>query len=329
MFNIKNVLLAIMIILIFSMPILSTEIYLFDEAEISSYKIILGEIAEINTDSNETYEKLSAIELGEAPRPGRSLEISPELVSLYIRNEGFARSDYNIISEDNIIIKVSSQELTVDKLLNKVEKLIKDEIHDNTELQALEEDFKIEIELLSGPGKKVIPAGDVSIVIAEDIEKPAGRLNIPVEIYVDNKYWDRVYMTLRINYQMNVYLLDKDLSRNQAIDDDDLVLKEKEIDFYPIELVLNLDTEIVQHGVSIRNYQKGEILRLAMLEYPDIISYNQEIIGEFEQGSVYVTTKVKARGNGSIGEIIEVENVDTGKIMKAKVLNENRVRIIN
>ncbi len=92
---------------------------------------------------------------------------------------------------------------------------------------------------------------------------------------------------------------------------------------------MNLNTEIIEYGVTNRSYQKDQVLKLSMLEYPDVISFNQEVIAEFEQGSVFVTTKVKARGNGSIGEVIEVENIDTGKRIQAEVLNENRVRIIN
>lgn len=329
MLNKKSILYAIIIVLALSTPILSAEIYLYDEAEINSSKIILGDIAEIKADSDTIYEKLASLELEDAPRPGRYVEMNPELVSLYIRNKGFARSDYQIISDGNIKIKVSSQKLSVETLFNKVEQDIRNITNDDIELQTIEQDFQIEVELLSGPGDMVTPAGDISIVIAENINNPAGRLNIPVEIYVDGDYWNRVFMTLRIDYQMEVYLFSNDISRNQKINDMDLVLKETQFDFYPTELVLNLNNEIVRHGVTSRNYQEGHILKLSMFEYPDIISFNQEVIAEFEHGAVFVTTKVKARDNGSIGEIIEVENIDTGRRMKAEVLSENRVRIIN
>lgn len=329
MLNKKNVLLIIILVLTLTAPILSAEIYLYDEVEINSSKIILGEIAEIDTDSNEIYEELSAIELGDAPRPGRSLEMNPELVSLYIRNNGFSRDDYEIISNGNIKIKVRSKELSGEDLFSKVEKIIREKINDNVDLEALNKDFLIDIKLISGPDNITTPAGDLKILIAEDIKRPAGRLNLPVEIYVDDNYWKRVYMTLGINYQMEVYLLENNISRNEKIEKDDLISKDTMFDFYPNELVLNLENEIFRHGVTRRNYQKGDILKLSMLEYPDIISFNQEITAEFEHGSVFVKTKVKARGKGSIGEIIEVENIDTGQIIKAEILNENRVRIIN
>lgn len=329
MLNKKNVLLIIILVLTLTAPILSAEIYLYDEVEINSSKIILGEIAEIDTDSNEIYEELSAIELGDAPRPGRSLEMNPELVSLYIRNNGFSRDDYEIISNGNIKIKVRSNELSGEDLFSKVEKIIREKINDNVDLEALNKDFLIDIKLISGPDNITTPAGDLKILIAEDIKRPAGRLNLPVEIYVDDNYWKRVYMTLGINYQMEVYLLENNISRKEKIEKDDLISKDTMFDFYPNELVLNLENEIFRHGVTRRNYQKGDILKLSMLEYPDIISFNQEITAEFEHGSVFVKTKVKARGKGSIGEIIEVENIDTGQIIKAEILNENRVRIIN
>ncbi|MFN2363120.1 MAG: flagellar basal body P-ring formation chaperone FlgA, partial [Halarsenatibacteraceae bacterium] len=234
-----------------------------------------------------------------------------------------------IISDGNVKIKVSSQELSVEVLFNKVEQVIKNKISDNIELKAIDKDFNVDLELISGPGDIVTPAGDIRISIAENIKKPARRLNLPVEIYVDDNYWKKVFMTLRINYQMEVYVLETDISRNKEINKNNLILKYTEFDFHPTELVLNLDNEIISHGVTRRNYQQGDILKVSMLEYPDIISFNQEVIAEFEQGSVYVTTRVQARENGSIGEIIEVENIDTGRIIKAEILNENRVRIIN
>jgi len=328
MFNIKNVLYAIIIVLVLIIPVSSTEIYLHDEVEISSSKIILGDIAKIETDSDTIYEKLVNLELGDAPRPGYDVEMNSELVSLYIRNNGFTRSDYNIISDNNVKIKVSSQELSIETLFNKVEQVIKNKINDNIELQAIENHFNIDLELISGPGDLVTPAGDIKISIAENIKRPAGRLNFPVEIYVDDNYWKRIFMTLRINYQMEVYLLASNISRNKEINKNSLIMKNAQFDFHPTELVLNLDNEIINHGVTRRNYRQGDILKISMLEYPDIISFNQEVIAEFEQGSVFVTTKVLARENGSIGDIIEVENIDTGRIIKAEVLNENRVRII-
>lgn len=330
MFNIiKNILYTIIIVLVLITPVSSTEIYLYDEVEINSSKIMLGDIAKIETGSDTVYEKLVNLELGDAPRPGYDLEMNSELVSLYIRNNGFKRSDYSIISDNNVKIKSSSKELSIEALFNKVENAIKNKIYDNVDLKPIEKDFNINLVLISGPGDLVTPAGDIRVSIAENIKKPAGRLNLPVEIYVDDNYWKRVFMTLRINYQMEVFLLKANISRNTGINKNNLILKDTEFDFHPTELVLNLDNEIISHGVTRRNYQQGDILKVSMLEFPDIISFNQEVIAEFEQGSVFVTTKVQARENGSRGEIIEVENIDTGQTIKAEVINENRVRIIN
>ena len=329
MFNKKCFLYIIVIVLFLSAPVLSAEIYLYDDVEINSSKIILGEIARIETDSDNVYKALSDIELGDAPRPGRSVEMNPELISLHIRNNGFNRSDYNINSDGNIRIHVSSQNLSSEDLFNKVEKVIKEEIYKDLEAYALEQDIQISIELLSSPGDKDIPDGEINVEIDNEINRPAGRLNIPVKIYIDENYWSRVFMTLRVNYLMDVYLLKNDLTRNQRINESDLVYEETKFDFFPDKLILSLNNEIIEHGVTNRSYQKGQILKLSMLEYPDVITFNQEVIAEFGQGSVFVTTKVKARDNGSIGEIIEVENIDTGKRIQAEVLNKNRVRIIN
>jgi len=328
-FNKKDVLYAMVIVLFISAPVLSAEIYLYDDVEINSSKIVLGEIARIETDSDNVYEALSDLELGDAPRPGRSIEMNSELISLYIRNNGFNRSDFNINSNGSIKIQVSSQKLSSEGLFNKVEEALKEKIYNELEAHALKQDAEILIELLSSPGDKNIPDGEINIEFDNEIDRPAGRLNIPVKIYIDGNYYNRVFMTLRVNYLMDVYLLNKDLSRNERVNESDLAYEEKKIDFYPDELIMNLNTEIIEYGVTNRSYQKDQVLKLSMLEYPDVISFNQEVIAEFEQGSVFVTTKVKARGNGSIGEVIEVENIDTGKRIQAEVLNENRVRIIN
>ncbi len=59
-----------------------------------------------------------------------------------------------------------------------------------------------------------------------------------------------------------------------------------------------------------------------------IVRKNDIITGVYEEGQISIEISLKALENGSLNQIIQAKNVESNKILKAKVLSSSKVQIL-
>lgn len=59
-----------------------------------------------------------------------------------------------------------------------------------------------------------------------------------------------------------------------------------------------------------------------------IVRKNDIITGVYEEGQISIEISLKALENGTLNQIIQAKNLESNKILKAKVLSSSKVQIL-
>jgi len=301
------------------------QIELYSEAEISSAVITLGDIANINP-GEFSEENLAEIELGSAPRPGNSKELTAQIVDLYVRNSALSRSDFNLSGAETVEVITGSQEIAEDEIVAQLIEVLEDEANTDTALEDI--DYNLHLDLTSEAEKLKMPAGEFSLSPLDLDPEKVGRSSWPVELEVEGETWRRLNLSAVLTYELPVYVLTTDVERGEEITEDILEQEKKKVEIYPEDLILNLEKDLVLHGESRRSYSEGTVLQRDMLELPDVVTRGDEITVQASSGGVEINILAIARERGTIGEVIELENPDSGNYFRAEIISPDLARAL-
>ncbi|WP_299019587.1 flagellar basal body P-ring formation chaperone FlgA [uncultured Photobacterium sp.] len=153
-------------------------------------------------------------------------------------------------------------------------------------------------------------------------EQPIGRLTVTLECH-QPKYWKA-----RTRAEVKVYLplvvAKRTLSRHQTIAFDDLSLKRSNIAYLRRNYFTSPGDLI---GLtSRRKIIAGKIISPKMVESPQLVQRNEEVIIEATLGTMTARMKGIALESGAKGNTIRVRNLSSNKEIFATVTGKQRVK---
>lgn len=159
------------------------------------------------------------------------------------------------------------------------------------------------------PNKGITP-GSHSLLVAADVAgKEAARLWIKTEVRI----FDEVLVT---SYP---------LAHHETVTADKIRLERRDVSsivarpFFRIEEATGLQ--------ATRAIDVNEILTQKSLERPTLVRRGSPIVLVYESGSLRVETPGYAEEGGKAGDLIQVKNANSGKLLRGLVLDERTVRV--
>jgi flagella basal body P-ring formation protein FlgA len=280
--------------------------------------LMLGDIATIQG-SKEIVESLQNINLGTAPLPGYTRILKSDYILSSLLRAGFDLNQFTYEVPRQVRVTTPHQLLNGEKLVKKVKKYIYKSL-----------DFKekdIEVEVLQVPNQIKLPLGEVKLQIGRIYSQSLlGRRTIPINIYVDNKLVKKKHVQLRVTAYQKV-LVAKDLTkRHQHLS--------KKLFKWERRSISNLhgnhpfaELASIQKFRLKRTINSGQVLTKEMVERPPLVKRRSKITIIAEVGGIRVTTKGIALDSGIKGEIIEVENLNSGREFMAEVWGKDTVKV--
>lgn len=291
---------------------------LTNETTIDGEQILLGNIAQISADE-EKNKRLREISLGFSPNIGMKREIFRDTILLNIIAAGFSTNEFTLQSSPKIIVYRSSQILNQDLMREAVEKAV---------LANFKAD-KIETKIikLQLPEKILLPKGNIEVIAApmSGIRNFLAPFTVLLEIKVDGKTRQRASANVEIETFAEVLVLNKNLSSNDRITENDVrkakVRLEKPLSNYLLE------ADKLHGKKLIKNLSEDEPLLLTSI-IPDAVIRTGDMVKIIGQsGKMQIIVQGEARANGRIGERIPVKNSQSGVILQATVVEEGLVKV--
>lgn len=312
-----------LIILNLSFMAAAFQVSVSDQAEVSSEQITLAEIAEIKAPelSTTALQNLRNLVLKAAPNPGYSKRLSRVLVDLSIKNKGYQASDFSLKMPKTVIVTRKSSFIETEEIF----KLTKTYLQSKFGFK----DAQIIIENKS-PAKSIkIPAGDYELKIAENQNLSFPNLSLKLEIWQQGNRIKNIFYPVKISLKTQVLTAAKNLTRNSNLRKSDFERKEKLISGNLEKIVKNY-SELDFNNVQLtRDLDQGEVLNKSYLKIPYVVKWGQKLNLRVKVNNIKISTFVKAKERGKIGDIIKVENLKSGYDFQALVISPTEVKMIS
>jgi len=152
--------------------------------------------------------------------------------------------------------------------------------------------------------------------------QPVGRLSVTLECH-QPKYW-KARGRAEVAIFLPLVVAKHPLSRHQTITRSDLSLKRSDLANLRHKYFTDIDAVVGLN--SRRKISAGKIISPRMVEAPQLVERNEEVIIEARMGTMTAKMKGVALESGAMGESIRVRNLSSDKEIFATVIGQQRVQ---
>ena len=169
--------------------------------------------------------------------------------------------------------------------------------------------------------------GSVTFAIVDlypDFE-PVGDVIIPVQVYVDIKEAEKIFLRAKVEVWMDIVVASKKLSKKTLITEDDVKLASKDVGGLPKRFFLDESKVIGKELVS--SIGEGIVLQDWMVRVPPLVSKGGEVELMAAVGDLSATASGIAMEDGYLGDKVKVRNVDTKREVSGMVSSTGEVSV--
>jgi flagellar basal body P-ring formation protein FlgA len=295
-----------------------TTIKVLDEATIEDADVLLGQIAVIEGSNAHLVDELKRIVISKSPLPGQSRQFDRRDLIKRLEQYNVDFSTVRLVIPQKINIIRGFMEIGKPE----IGKIVSDFITQNT----AHENSALHIKEINLPESVILPNGHVTYKVeAPRNRRLMGRCPLAVEFNVNGHAYKKVWATATIEVLGTVVVTRKPLGRFKPITEDDIVLQTLDLANLPDNVVT--DPETVLGKRTKRAIGAQTPLRADVVELPPLVKRGDIVMILAESRGLKITAQGQVKKKGRLGERIPVVNVGSKKIVYARVIDSNTVKV--
>ena len=280
--------------------------------------ILLGEIAKIEGDDPSLNDRLSGIVIGRSPLPGKTREIEASIVKRRLKQNRIDPDQLALSIPSKVIVERSQIEISREKIKALVSDYIAKNLLNNVS-DARIKDIRVTEDLN-------LPGGRITYTVKPSPNSEmVGKIPFTVIFDVNGKFYKRVWATATVEVFTNVVVTKKPLGRHKPITEDDIEMQRMDLANLPSDVIT--DPEVILGQRTRRAIGSQTVLRSNLVEFPPLLKRGDIVVIIAETGGFKITTLGQVKKKGRLGERIPVINFDSKKILYARVLDSNTVKV--
>ncbi len=294
------------------------DIKIYENAEIESDEIFLGEVGDVKGNDQGLVQKIKKIVIGRAPLPGKTKKIDSDHILIRLKQNGLVASQVNIIVPPNAVVTRRTVEIKSED----IEKIVLNFLDERLPFDK----NKVKINDVQVNNKVILPKGDISYkVVIPKNTKLLGKLPLSVKFSVNGKFVKKVWVSVDIEVYTTVVVTKRPLGRYRLITENDIHLKEMNL----AELSSSVMTrcEQVLGKRARRAIDSNVVLTPDLVDLPPLVKKGDIVLIIAESDGLRITTLGKVKEKGREGEMVRVENIDSQKGIYARVLDASSVKV--
>lgn len=287
------------------------------EAQVSKGRILLGQVAEISVASQPLREKIEAVDLGAAPRPGKERRVPGRLVASTLNSCEWLPAGSRISIPDWIVVKGAFQVISEASL----EGVFRTYIDRRTgEDETAVSNIKVR-------GLKPLPPGDIELTpLGHGGDFIKGNVTLRIVVTVDGKDRGQVSITGWVDRYVLTVCSTRSMQRGAVLAAEDVSLKRINVAKAPDRIIFD-PSQVV--GKQLRSrVRAGECLKEHMLREAPLVEKGDPVKIVASAGKLSVSTMGVAKADGVKGDRIRVENIVSEKTVVGRVLDRGVVEVL-
>ena len=295
-----------------------TRVHILEKVQIDDEKILLSDIAKIEGGDPLLIQKLSGLELGRAPLPGNSRNLHENTIKTRLKQNGIDLAELTLNIPPSIEVSRSFIEVGPEKIKG----LVSDYISKNI----LSGNSNASIKSIQVSDSLRLPGGRITYgVKAPRNREMVGQVPFAVNFDVNGRLYKRVWATVTIEVLAEVVITKKPLGRHKPITEDDITVVRMDLAKVPSDVIT--DPEAVLGKRTSRAIGSKTVLRANLVEFPPLVRRGDVVVIVAETQGLKVTALGEVKKKGALGDRIPVMNFESKKVLHARVLDSNTVKI--
>lgn len=283
-------------------------------------KILLKEICVIRTGDKSIQQKIGAVQLGKAPPPGESKELTLSFIKLQLRQAGLQKYLDNVSGPKVIRVTTAHEEIS--------KAVLEDAVTDYVARHAPAGDLKIELNRV--PEKLYVPQTEYRLEV-----KPAGafsgrgyqafRISVIEKTGGEELATFAVAATIRLFQEVAV--AKKRIPRHLQLSDDALAFEYREVSRCAGDPILrsawpekNMRSKVV--------IEPGKVIESGMVEETPLVERGQVVRLIVAAGNVEIATTGRAQNSGQLAADVKVRPLNNNKILQGTVAGADLIRVV-
>jgi len=295
-----------------------TRVEILEKVQIDDEKILLGDIARITGSNPQLNQKLGAIMIGRAPLPGNSRRIDSGTINTRLKQSRIDPAELMLSMPASINVSRSSVNVSSEKIKAMVAEYISKNIL-SANRDATIKDIQVSHDIR-------LPDGPVSYeVTAPRNRDMVGLVPFAVNFNVNGKLYRRVWANVTIEVLAEVVITKKPLGRHKPITEDDIMVLRMDLAKVPSDVIT--DPEAVLGKRTRRAIGSKTVMRANLVEFPPLVKRGDVVLIVAETQGFKITAMGEVKKKGALGDRIPVMNFDSKKVLYARVMDANTVKI--
>lgn len=182
------------------------------------------------------------------------------------------------------------------------------------------------IEPITVPAGLRLPAGDITYEasIPNGVRFAKG-MQVNIDVSIDGKHYTQVRCTMRVRVFDNMVVAARQFRQEKTITAEDVRLEEREDS--GANWTYYTDVNQVIGKVAKKVVTQGTIINSSIIQNPIAVSRGDKIKITAEVNGVVIQTDGVAMENGRIDGYITVKNINSSRLLRGKVVDENHVLV--
>ncbi|MFO7707957.1 MAG: flagellar basal body P-ring formation chaperone FlgA [Desulfobacterales bacterium] len=296
-----------------------TSVRVFDRVEVESDQIFLGAIARIDGDDAGRVRELQELVVGRAPLPGKSRVIDEASIRMRLRQSGFEPDGVDLQVPGEVQISRGALELGGEHIREIVTAYIREQLRD----RGIE---RVQVKEIRGVEAVVLPKGRLSWhVSAPRSGSLTGSVPLAVVLRVNEDFERRLNVTAQVEVRVKAVVSSRPLGRYKPIEEGDIEVREVDLAGLPADFIS--DPEAVIGKRTRRAVDTHAVLRPDLVELPPVVKRGDRVKIVAETAGMRITAVGEVKQKGCVGERVPVVNLDSNKVVHARVVDGQTVQI--
>ena len=284
-------------------------------SEINSETIFLGDVAEIKAPSF-LKEEIGKIVIGSSPEPGEIKIILKDRLISKIYSNHLIDENVSVHVPDKLYIKRLTQKLETEYLKESFLKYV----------ETFQENNKFDLRNFSVRGIEPYPQGELTILFDRNNRFDGkGRFSIRVDVLVENNNIDTLFVSGWVDVYERFVCARVPLLKNQKIEPQSLYYKN--INTSKIRQYYATRIEDVEGKIPKNTISKDGLIKISLLEFPPLVRRGEAIQLIAKRNGLRIITAGISKEDGIVDDLIRVENLSSGKIVRGYVKGKSKVEV--
>jgi len=293
-------------------------INLSERAAVVGPQVTLGEVAEFTGSNGAMIERVRRLVISQAAPAGERISISQGYIKVVLRREGFSLDDFTFGGVDTTEVLTQSQDFLPSDLLPDIKSFVLRETNEPAE--------NIGVKLDGVNKKMLLPAGKITANFRPSFSgKYDGPILLTAELEVDGHLIRVLPLRLTVDVYQPAVVTTKRVEKGERFTDQNVALTREP------------SSKITRGCFRQLSYVLGRtasmplipetVIRTDEIFDPPVVLRGKTVQAIVRFGNVELSVDAMAIEDGKAGDIIRVENSDSHKVLRAKVLDEKTVLV--